>query len=85
MRENRARYVVEAAPFELLVETLQKSCGDLARQWMIFAEDARRSPVSRATETDGETNILSRAPPARQIHPWGSPMVIRGEELPVRR
>ena len=52
MRENRARYVVEAAPFELLVETLQKSCGDLARQWMIFAEDARRSPVGTPVQSE---------------------------------
>ena len=39
-----SRYVVEA-PVELLVETLQKSCEDFARQWVTFAEDARRLVV----------------------------------------
>ncbi len=68
MRENRARYVVEAAPFELLVETLQKSCGDLARQWMIFAEDARRSPVGTPVQYNGINQGFTVVIAAKEVH-----------------
>ena len=76
MRENRTRYVVEAAPFELLVETLQEGYGDLARQWMIFAEDARRSPVGtphQQLEVERPPRLARR----RVIRPVGSPALSR--------
>ena len=45
-----SRCVVEA-PVELLFETPQISCGDLARQRMIDAEDARRLVVRRFAQS----------------------------------
>ena len=52
------RYIVEA-PVELLVETPQKSCGDLARQRMIDAEDARRSHVDSHVHYDGINQVAA--------------------------
>ena len=53
-----ARYVVEA-PVELLFETPQKSCGDLARQRMIDAEDARRLVVETSVYCDGLNQVAA--------------------------
>ena len=58
MREMFLRYVVEA-PIELLVETLQKSCEDFARQRVTFAEDARRFVVETSMYCDGLNQVVT--------------------------
>ena len=60
------RYVVEA-PVELLVETRQKSLGDLARQRVIFAEDARRVFVKTSVHCDGLKQVAAVILAAKKV------------------
>ena len=61
------RYVVEAR-VELLVETSQISCSDLARQRMIFAEDARRVFVKTSVHCDGLKEVAAVILAAKKMH-----------------
>ena len=60
------RYIVEA-PVELLVETPQKSCGDLVRQRMIHAEDALQSDVETLVYSHGIIQCLTVALAAKEV------------------
>ena len=60
------RYVVEA-PIELLVETLQKSCEDFARQRVTFAEDARRFVVETSMYCDGLNQVAAVILAAKKV------------------
>ncbi len=61
-----SRYVVEA-PVELLFETPQISCGDLARQRMIDAEDARRLVVETSVYCDGLNQVAAVILAAKKV------------------
>ena len=61
------RYIVEA-PVELLVETRQKSLGDLARQRVIFAEDARRVFVETSVHCDRLNQVAAVILSAKKMH-----------------